>query len=407
MSSPTPLPARLQALARRPEPYLFLAVLVVLGLSVATFKSVPPSGKPWGLDLQNLHAFHACSFKDAPYEAKGFQCGDWLRRPFVYPPLLYWSFVWTRGLTWETVRDAWTVLTGAILVASPILLTRGAGDRLARGAAILFGVVLGTQFPAVFAFERGNTDIPVVLFWSVGALLYLKGHRISAGLLIGAMAPYKLYPAVGCVVLVAGLAGMALRGDRARRVEALRFAGGLFLGAVIPTLFLAGMTSKYLRDVLPGFAAHLPGVSLHSHSVPATFRPPLYGPKLVSGALILLWSGAAFLRFDKNPREVLVGALAITTYVAGTSFDYNLVTAYPLLVVLALRAMKTAGKPALWAWASLGLGVLGVCADHAWFTGHPRGHVVVQVVWLLLTAGLLAWRAEPEPSLERVPARAS
>ena len=55
------------------------------------------------------------------------------------------------------------------------------------------------------------------------------------------------------------------------------------------------------------------------------------------------------------------GALAVSTYVQGTSFDYNLITTYPLLLLLFLEARRTDR------WGLLVFGLFAIIGDRRLF----------------------------------------
>jgi hypothetical protein len=187
----------------------------------------------------------------------------------------------------------------------------------------------------------------------------------------------------------------------------------MVLAPSLVTLIFWTQTRHYLERVLPTFAAHLPGESLHSHSVPATAGR---FASAVSATLIAAWCVAAFRRMEQAPVEIFAGALAVSTYVAGTSFDYNLVTAYPLLIVLAARALDeplwarpeaiTMGetpKPppqALTSFLVLALGLAAVTAHRGWFGRQATLHVALQIAWVLAAAVLAAARRPPPEAEE-------
>jgi hypothetical protein len=394
------------ALCKRPETWAFALVLAVCAASIPSYRQIPGYGRPWGLDLQNVFAFHHCASRDEPYAATGFACGDRVGRGMPYPPLLYWSFTWIRAFSLPIACWIWASFIVAGLLGSGWVWSGAKLPRPARSArlpAALFGALLIAAYPAAFAIERGNNDILVVLTWSVALLLFLRKDRFASGSFCGLAAVLKVYPAFAAFVVVAGELGAAIRGDRQRRIEALRFAGGLALAPLAVSLLFLGQTRRYITQVLPPFAAHMPAVTLHSHSVPATFGD---AARPVSAALVLAWAAAAFFRLNAAPSEVFAGALAISTYVAATSFDYNLITVYPLLVVLLLRALQEEGRRAVAAWAALALGLAGVVAHRGWFTGHPQAHVVLQVVFLVASA-LFVGAVAPPRAATAAPARAA
>jgi hypothetical protein len=155
------------------------------------------------------------------------------------------------------------------------------------------------------------------------------------------------------------------------------------------TLALWSQTRHYLERVLPAFAAHLPAESLHSHSVPATAGA---AAGIVSALCIAPWCVAAFLRMERAPLEVFAGAVAVSTYVAGTSFDYNLVTAYPLLIVLAARMLDRGRWAPLASLLVLTLGLVAVTGHRGWFGHYATFHVALQIAWLIAAAVLAVAR---------------
>jgi hypothetical protein len=392
-------------------------VWVLLLISIPAYRLIPGWGNPWGLDLRNVYVFHACAGRDDPYLSTGAQCGDPFGRAMPYPPLMYWALVWMRWVSLPAARVIWACFIASVLVWTAVAWSRAEPPAPRRGSwlPVLFGVLLITQFPAVFAIERGNNDTFVVLLWTAAVALFVRERRLLAGCAAGLAAAAKLYPGVGCAVILAGAAGVALRGRRepGRRRAAIQLAAGLLVAPAAVTLALWTQTRHYVEKVLPAFAAHLPAESLHSHSVPAT-AGALAGA--VSAVMVAAWCVAAFLRLERAPLEIFAGALAVSTYVAGTSFDYNLVTVYPLLVVLFARAFTTtAGESpsgmsagqARWAplvsFAVLVLGLTSVTVHRGWFGQRATLHVALQIAWVVAGALLAAARGREtalQPAVE-------
>jgi hypothetical protein len=369
--------------------------VLLLGVSIPAYRLIPGWGRPWGLDLQNVYVFHTCAGHDDPYLVTGRQCGDPLGRAMPYPPLMYWALAWMRWVSFPAARWIWASFI-ALTLSWAVVVWTGPGRLPARWRSLLFGALLVAQFPSVFAMERGNNDTFVVLLWTASVALFLRERRFLAGLAAGLAAAAKLYPAFGCAVLLVGVVGTVVRGGRAQWKPALRLAAGMAVGPAVVTLLFWSQTQHYLHNVLPTFATWVPGMSLHSHSVPAAFGS---SARLVSAALVVAWGAAAFRSFERAPVEVFAGGLALSTYVASVSFDYNLVTVYPLLLVLAARAFGDAsfatvpaGKTRprwLGALATLTLGLVAVTAHRGWFEGYALAHVALQIAWVLVAAALV------------------
>jgi hypothetical protein len=63
-----------------------------------------------------------------------------------------------------------------------------------------------------------------------------------------------------------------------------------------------------------------------------------YSAKLV---LLVLWCWVSVKYIRYQPTIVFLGALAISTYFGGVSYDYNLITIFPLLTILLISSVTT------------------------------------------------------------------
>jgi hypothetical protein len=370
--------------------WAFAGVIALIVASIPAYRLIPGWGSAWGLDLQNVYAFHTCWARNDPYVATGVQCGDPLGRAMPYPPLLYWALAWLRWVSFPAAVRIWSTFLACVLLATAAFWS-GRG-KLAEGRwrACLIGALLLTQFPAVFAMERGNNDGVLLLAWTAATALLRRGWSFFTGGVVGLAAAAKLYPIIGCAVVLAGAAGAARRGGAPQRAMALRMAAGVAVGIVAPALAFWPQTQHFMQNVLPAFAARVPAPSLYSHSVPSSFGA---AAPVISAGIALAWCVASYLAMDVAPEGVFAGALAVSTYVARTSFDYNLITTYPLLVVLAARAFvaKVHDRAAL---VVLLVGLVAITGDRGWFGRHAVAHVVLQIGWLAMTA---AWLVEDRP----------
>jgi hypothetical protein len=186
------------------------------------------------------------------------------------------------------------------------------------------------------------------------------------------------------VTLALLLAGRA----KDRRIDPwgwLRFGGGA-LGVFVATLLVFPKDSLiYLRDVLPGFAKTMTFACEFSHSVPTYVGTEYPGfSVMITVALLGLWAWAGARAIVRGEAWwVLAGALAVSTYNQRTSWDYNLITVYPLLLLLLLRARQTDR------WALLAFGVFTIAGDRRLFT-FQNAHFLTPQLQLALELSFLA-----------------
>ena len=391
------MPMRLFDIDPRTKFLLLVAFMVTCVVSLSDI----PFLMLWGADMQNVHAFQQCVHGQSPYLVDAKVCGDIWSRPFYYPPFLFACFRWVRPLTLEATMRIWTVfLIGSfvgIFLAWARHITR---ERLvgARYQVVMFCTLLLLQFPFVFAMERGNTDTVNIVLYTVAALLFVRGRILLAGVAAGLAAGFKLSPIVAIVVMTGAL---VFSRAQVGRWAWLRFGGGA-LGAFVLTLVVFFREAKrYLVDVLPKYADTITPAREWSHSVP-TFVGDYHGRfGLLLGACLVaawVWAGArALARGDAA--LALAGSLAVSTYIPRTSYDYNLISAYPLLLLLFLRAQRTNR------WALLAFGVFTIAGDRRLFTLSgakiftPGLHLALELAFLVVAAVITADPPESDAAL--------
>ena len=348
-----------------------------LVLSIVSVRAVPRL-EIAGADLHNLYVYHHCPMRDDPYLATGTSCGDLWGRDMFYPPLLYWSFVWTRFVSFPVAFVVWSAFTVLAMLLAARAWIATAGDR----GTYLFWLLLLAQFPLLFALERGNNDVVVVLGWSLAFLLLARGRVGLSGVLAGSCAALKLYPAIAVAAVAAGL----WRFEPTARRRCLRFAGGAGLALVLAAAALPADTRAYVTDELPRFANDpAPDAWSYSHAMPILVPGhPAVGLAL-SAAVVALWVFVGMRRLATDPGPVFAGAIAMSTYFASISWDYNLITTYPLLLLLFDRSRE---HPFGRAWLLLALGLVAIVGDRTLFDGPvlARVHVLLELAWLALTA---------------------
>ncbi len=294
---------------------------------------------PWGADLQNVHAYVRCAHGGSPYLIDGGRCGDVWGRPFYYPPFLFHFFFWMRRLTLETTMHIWTVCLylafGAILYlwAWRIVREPFAKGEGGRHELPVFCALLLFQYPFVFALERGNTDTVAILFYTLAAFWFVRRRLWLAGAAAGLAAGFRLYPALAVIVVTAALLLASRSGER--RIAKwgwLHFGGGAFAAFVATLVAFPKDALIYFRDVLPGYAKTFTFSCEFSHSVPTYVgaQYPAFAV-IIAVALLGLWVWASARAIARGEEWwALAGALAVSTFNQRTSWDYNLITVYPI-----------------------------------------------------------------------------
>lgn len=380
--------------------------LLLVGLMVASMASLStiPFMLPWGADLQNVYAYVRCAHGTSPYLIDGARCGDLWGRPFYYPPFLFHFFFWMRRLTFPATMHIWAVFlyvgTAAVFFLWTCRIVRAPfadGDRN-RHEVPVFCALLLFQYPFVFALERGNTDTVAILFYTLASFWFVRRRLGLAGAAAGLAAGFRLYPALAVMVVTAALLLSARSKNRPfGRWGWLRFASGA-AGVFGVTLLLFPRESlTYLRNVLPEFAKSLTFACQFSHSVPTYVGAEYPGfAVLIAVALLGLWAWAGARAIARGDDWwALAGALAVSTYNQRTSWDYNLITTYPLLLLLLLRARRTDR------WALLAFGVFAIAGDRRLFAMPnasiltPQLQLALELAFLALTALVVAGDEAP------------
>lgn len=249
--------------ASRQRRHVWILFLFLL-FSVPSYTLIPFFSF-WGLDLQNLYLFQNSPLtQDQPYLVSGAVVNDAGSRPMNYPPLLYWSFVWLRALSFEAAIRVWALVSVVMMLAVlPAWLhsQRVWDDR----RALMLWVLLLAQFPMIFALERGNNDVLVVVLWSAAYFVFRLQLPFWSGAAAGTAAVLKLYPGVACLVVGLGLCV-------ARPKVGAKFIAGMALAIAAAVLVWFEQTTIYVTRVLPEFAQVAPPQELFSHALRSCFR---------------------------------------------------------------------------------------------------------------------------------------
>lgn len=364
---------------------------VIAAVGVASYHLIPVFRPLWGLDFQNQWVFHNCREVRlfGLYADVGGVCGDAKARAYVYPPALFHAFTWVRWLSFDAAVKVWTVAQVIVMVAIGVAWARI--GRLPRTgwrwlALSVLWVILLIQYPMIFALERGNNDVLPLALWSLSALWFTLARPAAAGGAAGLAATLKVYPALSAIVIAVGML------KQPRRLLVPFALGGLTV-TVLVSLIWFDETVTYLTEALPTFAGReAPELRIFSHTLSALPAPSLVIIVLAL-ALVGSWIAAAWVGIDRNPGLVFAGALAISTYLSSTSWDYNLITVYPLVLLVTARALQTT-KAGQWQIASLAL-MLTVIAGRGLFSAPVQ--LWLQVITLTWVAWLVVADRETAP----------
>jgi len=376
--------------------FLFVAGFMVVCLASL---QIMPVLTPWGADLQNVQLYERCVPQGvSPYAVDGRACGDPWKRAFFYPPFLRACFRWTRSLTLDGAMYIWTVFVIAAFAGIFWAWTKKIARAPAHGERheiVLYCALLMLQFPFVFALERGNTDTVSVLLYTLAAWLFTRRRIGLAGVAAGVAAGFKLSPVVAVVIMTGGLL-WAWR--RAGAWTWLRFSGAALAAFALTLLVFFRDSRTFVFEVLPKYAKTLTPVNAFGHAMP-TFVGGDYPTfaLLLSLCLVAAWVWAAARAIARGDEAMaFAGSLAVSTYVQRTSFDYNLISGYPLLLLLFLRARATNR------WALLLFGLFALAGDRRLFAMPnaviltPHLHLALELAFLVVAALVVAQPTDGE-----------
>jgi hypothetical protein len=288
---------------------------------------------------------------------------------------------------WDGLMAASMIAVGAAWAWVDGRLRR---DRWSLVLAI-FWLMLLAQFPFVFALERSNNDVIPVLLWTAAAAFFIRQRFVVSGGFAGLAIALKVYPIVAFVVVAIGTV-------RVRWRIAALVGLGCAIGGLVASVFWWDETIEYVTKVLPSFANLTPELAVYSH----TLSPQVAGPVVTAAlgaALLASWVIVAWRRLATAPLLVFGGALAISTYFSSTSYDYNLITTYPLLLLVVARALEPGRIPA-WKAAALA-GIVTIVAGRGIFT--PAGQLVTQIATLISIAWLVVVDGDAANPSDTVP----
>lgn len=366
--------------------FLLLSVFAILAK-----ESVPWSGQSvsnWGLDLANLSSYHQLDLVKSVYSVSGTDAHDIQSRNLIYPPLLFWHFYW---LKWFTPRVSYLIWTMASLLTMGVglifwkdLRPSLASEKL---GLIFFILLFLVQYPSLFALERGNNDVLVLLYWTLAYLNFRRKNYFFVGFFLGFVTTLKLYPAIGVLFLIGAMVCVA----KSDRLILLRGLGGMVSGVVVPTLLLFEDSKLYFATVLPQWMQVKMNMPWLNHSVPSNM-----GPRQTAFYFFTLWSvwaWAGFKNIKRQPASIFAGALACSTFFSGVSFDYNLITVYPLLFYIGSGLFQRGPNSVVDAVLFVS-GVVVIFVPRHWLPHSAFQHplLTLQLIWLVCTGACMANR---------------
>ncbi len=290
---------------------------LILIISTLDYKTIPFYDR-LGLDFSNQYGFHHCKDDSKTiYKTPAIECPDFEARPYIYPPLLYVFFSWTR--LFDSVDYAYYFFIILYVISFLAIIYIWSDKNI---PSILFGLGLFITLPSLFLMERGNSDLFITLAWSLGYFFYSRKKHWKAGFFIAFSVFAKLYPVYGLIVL----SGNLIR-NFVKNVDVVK-------SFIVSTLIILFITPYlwfiYIFDVLPKWMnSSLPLMNI-THSLKAL---PSGGGFLFL-VILLLWFLASYKVNPKNIGIIWSGCLAIATFNNGVSYDYNLVTFFPFAIFM-------------------------------------------------------------------------
>ena len=313
-----------------------------------------PAWKFLGLDFQ--HNYDAARFWLSGHNPYVEQFGDW-RGTFAYPPIVLPLFAWCALLSQHAAYVVWTAFVGCAIAAGAAFAarTRELLGLVRLPLPLIVGGLLWS-LPVLFAAERGQTDVLVLLALVVAALALERpaswGRDLLIGLCLAVATWIKIYPVFALLALV------PLRAWRAFALGVLQAAliGLIPLRATMLWIRTSAEAQKdrvgfvtEIKQWLFDHAAHRPAelslyptISADAHSLTtywATFWKH-FGmwwlermPGALGAMLVLmppaLWVSLRVLRSADAGRArvaypYLLWLVAIATFLMPVSYDYNL-----------------------------------------------------------------------------------
>jgi len=323
--------------------YVGLIITFVILLASIHANKLIPFGPVDGLDFNNVYNYARCGktlnerFEGNFYLASGTDCNDVMGRMFVYPPLLFFSANWVKVFdTFEGALMAWRI---QIIVGMFICIFIWTGKLKSFLISVPLLTLLMFQYPAVFALERGNNDILVFITWTLGYLFYRRNQLKLSGFFTATSVMMKIYPMFAFFIILCGQIRNYLfrETEEIKNRKSIHFILVSFLTGVLTLILFKDLWySFYLR--VSHFAGSRMVLSELNHSIQYLSNIKIVNTFLFLGVLGI-WVLHYLYTSEKQRASTFAGALAVSTYYSATSYDYNLINSYPLIILAFLRVL--------------------------------------------------------------------
>ncbi len=270
-----------------------------------------------GLDFLN-------SYFAAPHWLEGGNVyferfGDPIRRPYAYSPIVLMLFLWCSWVDPLTGIWVWTAVSALIIFVASCAVWQTRMELRLRDLSVPF-ILAVTLFsmPVLFAMERGNNDVLIILIIVFVARLLRRDESRAVDVLIGVLMAFAVWAKLYPLLLLPGLIVLG-------RFRAVAFAA--LFGPLIGVTFLHGnldwiQVSRRVTGDYPMNGLH------YAHSI--------------SGAWPFVWSDLGLPLLAKIP-GIVAATIMIAPLVAWASWHVwrcaqRIVLAYPYLLWLSACA---------------------------------------------------------------------
>jgi len=318
---------------------LYIIPCVILLFSISSYKLIP-FAVPDGLDFNNIYSYERCDkvlsqkkFSGDIYLATGTDCGDAMGRGYVYPPLLYLTLTPFKYFkTFPSALLAWRII---IITSLLICIFLFLGSLKSFLLTLPITVLMFLQFPMLFALERGNNDILLIILWTLSFVSYNKKYYKLCGFLAMSSVFMKVYPLFPFSMLLAGILISAIINFKhgIKDKLALNFIKGSILAFVVNMLIFPKFWYSFLVKI-SGFASMALNLSFLNHSIQDIFEKRSVAMLSYIIAMTIWIIYYRYAKSDNSKKVFFAGVLSISTFYSNVTYDYNLITTYPLIIVI-------------------------------------------------------------------------